>query len=239
MKGLSLFTGSGIGELAFKHIIPNYRTVGYVEIDKYCRSIIRARIRDGILDDAPIFDDIRTFNSRYAGRYAGKVDFVSAGFPCQPFSLAGLKTGEADERNLWPATFNSICILQPRYVYLENVPGLFASQYIYTILSNLTKIGYNGEWDIVGADQLAMRQHRKRGWILLQHPMCGEQKVVGEIRGNGRESKQVSWNPHCKREGEPDMVGMAHGVACRVDRLKAIGNGWVPQVVAAILKVQQ
>lgn len=82
MNGLSLFSGGGIGELVFKHILPEYRTIGYVDNDAYCQAIIRARIRDGVLDDAAIFSDIRHFNAAYASLYAGKVDWLSAGFPC-------------------------------------------------------------------------------------------------------------------------------------------------------------
>jgi DNA (cytosine-5)-methyltransferase 1 len=238
MNGLSLFSGGGIGELAFKQILPNYRTVGYVEWDKYCQAVIRARIRDGVLDDAPIFGDIREFNARYASLYAGKVDWLSAGFPCQPFSVAGRQLGEADERNQWPATRDAISIIRPRYVFLENVSGLFASQYIWGILADFTNGGYDAEWDRVGADQLEMRHHRSRGWILLQHGLCGKQELVGEVRRNGGQPKQVSWDAHRSREGEPPMVGVAHGVASRVDRLKALGNGWVPQVVRRILEVE-
>ena len=112
MNGLSLFSGCAIGELVFKTIIPNYRTVGYVEIDDYCQRIIKQRIKDGILDDAPIFGDIKAFISEgYAEEYKGVVDFISGGFPCQPFSVAGRQLGEADERNLWPETRDTISII--------------------------------------------------------------------------------------------------------------------------------
>ena len=166
MNGLSLFTGSGIGELAFKQIIPDYKTVGYVEIDQYCRAIIRARIRDGILDDAPVFDDIREFNRRYASFYAGKVDWISGGFPCQPFSVAGRRAGEADERNMWPATRDAISIIRPRYALLENVPGLLSSGYFGTVVGDLAEIGYDCEFDIIGASDVGAPHRRKRIWIL-------------------------------------------------------------------------
>jgi len=74
------------------------RTVGYVEIDEYCQQLIQARIRDGFLDWAPIIRDIKTTDFR---PMAGLVDIVTAGFPCQPHSVAGQRRGEADERNLW------------------------------------------------------------------------------------------------------------------------------------------
>lgn len=74
MNGLSLFSGAGIGELAFKHIIPGYRTIAYVEWNEHDQETIRKRIKDGIIDEAPIFGDIREFNSRFASMFAGKSD---------------------------------------------------------------------------------------------------------------------------------------------------------------------
>ncbi|HEC61943.1 MAG TPA: hypothetical protein ENI27_06770 [bacterium] len=166
MNGLSLFSGAGIGELALKHILPDYRTVGYVDNDKYCQAVLRARIKDGVLDDAPIFGDIREFNTRYASLYTGKVDWLSAGFPCQPFSVAGRQLGEADERNMWPATRDAISIIRPGYVFLENVPGLLVHEYIRQIFGDLAKMRYDCEWDIVAAAFVGAPHLRKRVWIL-------------------------------------------------------------------------
>jgi len=194
VNGLSLFTGSGIGELAFKQIIPDYKTVGYVEIDRYCRAIIRARIRDGILDDAPVFDDIREFNRRYASCYAGKVDWISGGFPCQPFSVAGRRAGEADERNMWPATRDAISIIRPRYALLENVPGLLSSGYFGTVVGDLAEIGYDCEWDIIGASDVGAPHRRKRIWILGYTQQCGFH------RKSRRRTRTVAANRHLKLE---------------------------------------
>jgi len=289
MKGLSLFSGSGIGELAFKHIIPNYRTIGYVEIDKYCRSIIRARIRDGVLDDAPIFDDIRTFNERYARRYIGKVDLISGGFPCQPFSVAGKQKGEHDERNLWPDTLRSISIIRPKFALLENVPNILTHKYVMRIFGDLVEIGYDCEWDVVSAAFCGAPHLRKRVWILA-HTESPERKLPRDSWPRGDESTnssqtnsntsgiglsegdkfrsqvfnggektqskravdstefgQMGTNVSGERKGlssecswwttEPSVGRVVDGLACRVDRLKACGNGWVPQVVERILQI--
>jgi len=80
LKELSLFTGAGGGLLGSKLL--GWNTIGYVEWNEYCQRVIQARIQDGILDDAPIFGDIREFvREGYAGAYAGHVDVISAGFP--------------------------------------------------------------------------------------------------------------------------------------------------------------
>lgn len=80
-KELSLFSGVGGGLLGTKWLL-GWQTVGYVEWDKYCQQVIQARIRDGMLDDAPIFGDIRAFvKEGHAEAYAGNVDVISGGFP--------------------------------------------------------------------------------------------------------------------------------------------------------------
>ena len=81
MHELALFAGAGGGLLATKHLL-GWDTVCYVEYNDYCIDVIQARIRDGYLDDAPIFGDIRQFiEEGYAEAYAGHVDVISAGFP--------------------------------------------------------------------------------------------------------------------------------------------------------------
>ncbi len=304
MNGLSLFSGAGIGELAFKQIFPDYRTIGYVEWDKYCQEVIRARIRDGILDDGPIFGDIRQFNERYAGLYTGKVDWLSGGFPCQPFSVAGNRAGEADERNMWPATRDTIRIIRPRYVFLENVPGLIAHGYIRRVFGDLAEMRYDCEWDIVGAADVGAPHRRKRLWIMANStgqrrtetgsdrqrpekrvagggsisnttkPRLEGQESTGKLSGGQQglsaergclydvsDTEKTKWwrtdpaddyrwwyseiggqdqsDGGAERgDSQPDMGRVAARMASRVDRLKALGNGWVPQVVKAILRVE-
>ena len=92
MNELSLFSGAGGGLLGT--MLLGFRPIGYVEWDDYCQRVLAARIRDGFLSDAPIFGDIKTFISDgYAASYTGLVDVITAGFPCQPFSVAGKRKG--------------------------------------------------------------------------------------------------------------------------------------------------
>ena len=98
---LSLFSGYGGFSLGLRLAGIPARTVCYVEWDRYCQRVLQARIADGHLDDAPIWDDIKSFDGR---PWCGAVDILSAGFPCQPHSNAGLRRGADDDRNLWPDT---------------------------------------------------------------------------------------------------------------------------------------
>ena len=183
MNELSLFTGAGGGCLASKLL--GHRIVGYVEWDSYCCRVLAQRIKEGFLDEAPIFGDVRAFvRDGYAASYQGLVDVVSGGFPCQPHSVAGKRRGAADERDMWPAFRDVVAAVRPRYVFAENVPGLLGSsagdpdgdgvdetpsepiRYFGTVLRDLAEIGYGVRWTVLGADDIGAPHRRKRLWIL-------------------------------------------------------------------------
>lgn len=93
MRELALFAGAGGGILGGKLL--GWRTVCAVELNPYCRSVLLARQRDGILEPFPIWDEIRTFDGR---QWRGWVDVVSGGFPCQAFSTAAACSGTPQRR---------------------------------------------------------------------------------------------------------------------------------------------
>ena len=92
LTNLSLFSGAGGLDLAAKWT-GKIKTVAYVECDPYAQAVLMSRMRDGQLDDAPIFEDVRTF--RGTG-LRGSIDIVSGGFPCQPHSQAGERERETN-----------------------------------------------------------------------------------------------------------------------------------------------
>jgi len=273
MNELSLFSGSGGGVLATSHLL-NWRTVGYVELNPYCQQVLAQRIKDGCLDEAPIFSDVRVFIAEgYADAYQGMVTVISAGFPCQPFSVAGRQKAEDDPRNMWPATLDVIRRVRPRYCFLENVPGLLSRKHRYfeTILKDLAESGYNAKWKVISAAEVGAPHKRDRLFIVANKLVAdsdsgynredkevrtrrhviksssqdlADTKVKG-LEGFGSEYRSTqeqetgysAWNQgetHESKwwESEPDVGRVAHGVASRVDRLKALGNGQVPLVVA-------
>lgn len=122
---LALFAGAGGGLLAARRL--GLRTVCYVDRDERCVEVLKARIRDGALDDAPIWSDVRAFDGR---PWRGCVDLLSAGFPCQPFSQAGRRQADGDERNAWPDTARIIREVEASIVWLENVPGLLSARHL-------------------------------------------------------------------------------------------------------------
>ena len=163
MNHLSLFTGYGGFDLGLRLANLQIRTVMYVEWERYPQEIIKARIKDGTLDDAPIWADISTLDG---SQLRGVVDICTAGFPCQPHSVAGKGQGAGDDRNLWPDTARIIGEVRPRYVLLENVPGIIANRYIGTVLGSLSELGYDTEWGIVAAAEAGALHLRKRWWCL-------------------------------------------------------------------------
>lgn len=180
IRELSLFTGGGGGIWGSKLL--DWETVGYVEIDEYCQKIISQRIADEIFDRAPIFSDIRAFISEgYAESYQGLVDVITAGFPCQPFSVAGKRKGRNDERNMWPETIRCIRAVRPKWCLLENVPGLLCKHgYFGTILRDLAESGYDARWDRFSAAEQGAPHRRQRLWILAHTMHSGRSPEFGQ-----------------------------------------------------------
>jgi DNA (cytosine-5)-methyltransferase 1 len=165
MNELSLFSGAGGGLLGTKLL--NFKTIGYVENEEYCQQIIAGRIKDGLLENAPIFDNIKTFLSQGAVElYRGITDVITAGFPCQPYSVAGKGRGQEDDRNLFPETLECIVRIRPKFALLENVPGLLIHEYSKRIYGELAKAGYNARWCNLGAADCGGRHKRQRWWLL-------------------------------------------------------------------------
>lgn len=236
LRELSLFSGAGGGLLGTTHLL-GWQTVCYVEWDRYCAKVLSARIDDGYLHDAPIWDDVQSFDGR---PWRGHVDVISGGFPCQPFSTAGTMGAGADERNGWPDTRRIIRDVRPGLVYLENVPGLLARSHGYfgVVLGDLAALGYDAEWGVLSAADVGAPHKRGRLWV-----RCVENATSGRLSGSGRAER----SEHTKQgQGgkasqpfitdhwtvEPGLGRMAYGVPNRVDRLKAIGNAQVPLVAA-------
>ena len=160
LRELSLFTGYAGFSLALKIANIKTRTVGYCDNDKYIQQLLQQRIRDGLIDDAPVISNIRSDWTSYRGL----VDLITGGFPCQPHSHAGKRKGESDERNLWPDTRRCISEVAPRYVLLENVPGIISNGYAGTVVGELSELGYDATWGIVSAEDAGAPHRRQRWW---------------------------------------------------------------------------
>lgn len=212
MYELALFAGAGGGLLATKWLL-GWRTVCYVENAAYPAQVLQARIRDGLLDDAPIWDDAHTFDGT---PWRGCVDIVTAGFPCQPFSGAGKGLADRDPRNLWPDTARIIREVRPRFVFLENVPNLRCPirrdgnslpSYFGRVLGDLAESGYDVRWDCIPASAIGANHQRDRLWIVAHANNGCSQRAQDKIR-TGRHTAElccenVAYSTEPRLEGTP------------------------------------
>ena len=215
LNELSLFTGAGGGLLGTKLL--GWKAIGYVEKEPYCQKVIRQRITDGILDAAPIFGDIRKFISEgYAAAYTGLVDVLTAGFPCQPFSVAGKRKQADDERNMWPATADVIGIVKPRFVLLENVPGV--REYLPVVVRDLRRRGYDVSHPLqLGADDVGAPHRRKRVWIVANALSVGSGSWRPECAG-----QQGRFTPFCSSDVADATSGKLSGTWWKPERRNGI-----------------
>lgn len=160
---ISLFSGVGSTELGIKLVLP-VKTVAYCEIKKYCQRVLQLRIADGILDDAPIWDDVRSFPAQ---QFAG-CDLISGGFPCQDISVCGKGAGLAGERSrLFEHLARVVRIVGPRFVLLENSAALaFAGRGLDGVLGWFSSVGYDAVWTTLQAAAVDAPHLRDRIWIL-------------------------------------------------------------------------
>ena len=159
---ISFCSGYGGIELGLRRAGVDVRTVSYVEIEAFCQANLANKIEEGWMDSAPIWSDLKTFP---AESFYGKVDGITGGYPCQPFSNAGKRAGEDDPRHLWPYIRKHIQTISPRWVFLENVEG-HLSLGLSTVISDLDEDGYDTTWGIFSAEEIGAPHQRKRVFIL-------------------------------------------------------------------------
>ena len=218
MNGLALCSGIGGIELGLAAAIgPSYRTVCHVEREAYCAGVLAARMQDGALDTAPIWSDLASFDAR---PWRGVVDIVTAGYPCQPFSLAGSRDGAADPRHLWPHVARIIGECQPGLVFLENVPG-HVSLGLREVCADLREMGYDVAAGIFSAAQVGAPHLRKRLFLLAADTnSCGSMHSAN-IERRGETSTQSALSSAAQSVADPHC-----------DRLRALGNAVVPATAA-------
>jgi len=164
---VSLCAGYGGIDLGLKRAIPNLRTVAFSEIEAFACANLVAKMEAGCLDPAPIWTDLKTFPW---AEFRGKVDILSGGYPCQPFSSAGKRLGKEDPRHLWPWIADGIRVLQPTLCFFENVEG-HISLGLRDVIGELEESGYRATWGVFSAAEVGAPHQRKRVFILA-HRLC-------------------------------------------------------------------
>jgi len=234
---LALFAGAGGGILG-GHLL-GWRTVCAVEWEPYPASVLCARQNDGLLPTFPIWDDVQTFDGR---PWRGIVDVVSGGFPCQDISVAGKGDGLDGERSgMWRHMARIIREVRPAYVFVENSPMLL-SRGLGAVLGDLASMGFDARWCVLGASAVGASHKRERIWIAANAIGRRLEGRDNDCPQQDRSSKNGSIEALGKDQlwldvSDPRTFGSNDGVAARVDRLKAIGNGQVPLCAATAWRV--
>lgn len=149
-------------ELGLKRVLPALRTVALCEIEAFACANLVAKMEEGFLDPAPIWTDLKSFPWE---DFRGKVDILTGGYPCQPFSAAGNRLGKDDPRHLWPFIADGIRLLQPRVCFFENVDG-HISLGLREVVEELEGLGYKTTWGIFSASEVGAPHQRKRVFIM-------------------------------------------------------------------------
>ena len=227
MNELHLFAGAGGGILG--GILLGHTCVCAVEIEPYCREVLLQRQRDGILPRFPIWDDVKTFDGR---DWRGKVDVVCGGFPCQDISTAGKGSDIYGERSgLWTEFARVIGEVQPKYVFVENSPML-TSRGLDVVLGDLSTLGYDARWGVIGARSCGGPVERERLWIACSNKKHGEARLGNKQFRKSKIFKRVTGKcPSFWLQAPPVDFGMVDGMDSYMDQVSAIGNGQVPAVV--------
>lgn len=189
----AVYGGIGIG---LGRVIEKLRTIALCEIEGFAIENLIAKMEAGRIDQAPVWNDLKTFPSK---QFHGMVDILSAGFPCQPFSCAGLRRADDDPRHLFPYIMQSVESIRPRFVFLENVEGLISAKLgsdcwadpigtpvLLHVCRELERRGYTPTWGVFSASETGAPHQRKRVFILAYNVSEGLQGDFSRLSGETR-----------------------------------------------------
>lgn len=253
LTAISLF--SGIGGMDIAAELAGFKTLAFVEWDKFCQKILRKH-----WPDVPIHGDIDEFDAR---QYRGTITLVHGGDPCQPSSVAGQRRGSEDDRYKWPQMLRVIRECRPAWVVNENPTGRLTMDF-YQVLSGLEGEGYETRSFVIPACAINAPHRRDRLYIVAYNERsrcndggperegiqgwCGscpeDRECVGDVADTTIqgfqgicESEQPESLLYAQRrsweenwlEVATSLCGVDDGLPYRVARLKALGNAQVPQ----------
>lgn len=252
LNGLDLFSGIGGAALALSGYV---RPVAYCEIEPAAQAMLLTRMAAGDIPTAPIWDDVSTLRG---SDLPHRIDIITGGFPCQDISVAGNGAGLAGKRSGLFYEIARLCgELKPRFIFLENVPAI-TTRGGAEVVRTLASLGYDCRWCVISAASVGAPHKRERWWLLAHangtdggiQPKPEQRQQTSNFSRYGTEEPMA----HSMREGlerqrhqpifkkpqhpvasfrgwweaEPDVARVAHGVSHRVDRIRGLGNAWVP-----------
>lgn len=161
MKALSLFSGIGGIDLAGEWA--GIKTIAFCERESFCQEVLKKH-----WPNTPVYDDVTELTKERMesdGIDTGTIGVISAGYPCQPFSHAGKRQGQEDDRHLWPEVYRLLQEIRPRWFVGENVAG-HVTLGLDDVLSDLGNIGYTAQSFIIPAAAIGTPQRRDRVFVV-------------------------------------------------------------------------
>ena len=256
---MHLFAGAGGGILA--DLLLGDQPVCAVEINEYCQQVLSARQADGTFPWFPIFADVTKFDGRPWRGIVDVVSGGFPCQDISPARTNGGNKGkglDGSKSGLWSEFARIIGEVEPKWVLVENSHHL-RTKGLGRVLKDLACLGYNAAWGVLSAKDCGANHERKRMWIVAHANDNG--KSVGSVYDEARRMQKPSEllettpNTNCPQrerrrvssggykeylhprvgswwKDTSHLDGMDDGVAYRMDRLKAVGNGQVPIVAA-------
>jgi DNA (cytosine-5)-methyltransferase 1 len=189
IRTLSLCSGYGGLDIGFdaacEHLGLASRTVAYVEWEAFAASLLLARMEAQALAPAPVWcGDLGRLDGTCL---RGRIDAVTAGFPCQPHSVAGSRKGTDDTRWIWPDIVRLVRESGAWLVVLENVAGLLSSGGFGPVLRDLAALGFAAEWGVLSAGSVGASHRRERVFIVAYRPQHG--RIEGRAESAGQQGR--------------------------------------------------
>jgi DNA (cytosine-5)-methyltransferase 1 len=242
MNHASLFSGIGGFDLAAEWM--GWDNIFHCEINPFCQKILNY-----YWPNAKTYTDIKQTDFTI---WRGRIDILTGGFPCQPYSAAGKRLGKEDERHLWPEMLRAIREIKPRYIVGENVGGLLTwngGLVFEEVCADLENEGYEVQAFIIPACAKDAPHRRDRVWIIAHAKMSRSSRECIErqakVQSYGRNSTYIQTNfqnfptqsPICGgNDGLPTGLDGITFPKWRNESIKGYGNAIVPQVVYEIFK---
>ena len=219
MNELALFAGAGGGILGGRLL--GWRTRCAVEIDPYCRRVLLGRQRDGILEQFPIWDDVRTFDGK---PWRGHIDIITGGFPCTDISVAGKGAGiHGEQSSMWFEMARIIREVGPRYVFVENSP-ILTSRGLGHVLGDLAEMGFDAEWCVLGARHAGAPHKRDRIWVLATHTngatMGANQRRTISHKNRDTSAEERGWEDESIGVGVPHHISDTYSAGLQEQRVE-------------------
>jgi DNA (cytosine-5)-methyltransferase 1 len=235
LKVLDLFSGIGGFSLGLERT-GGFETVAFCEIEPFCQKVLNKH-----WPKVPIYDDVtKLTGSRLAADGITGIDIITGGFPCQDISTSGSGEGLAGERSgLWSEIARLVSEIRPKFAIVENSPNLLSGdrgRWFGKVLGDLAEVGFDAEWDIIGARDIGAPHKRERIWITAYPFSFGQSKPRGYLNA-------LSAAPEAYREAD-SLIGHVQGsmlpYVCKrhdgvssklvLGGLKGLGNAVVPQI---------